>query len=112
MNRSKQKGTAWESKVVGYLRECGWPFAERRALAGSLDKGDLTGIPGLCCEMKSAARIDLSGWLDEAEVERDNAGARIGVAWIKRRGHTSAGKGYVVMSGETFVQLLVEGGYQ
>ena len=36
VNRSKNIGTAGETAVVRYLRDCGgWPNAERRALAGS-----------------------------------------------------------------------------
>ncbi len=112
MTASKQKGTAWESRVVQYLRERGWPHAERRALNGAKDKGDLLGIPGLVVEAKSAARVCLAEWLDQATAERDNAGARHGVVWFKRRGHTSAGRGFVLMDGETFANLLTEAGYQ
>jgi hypothetical protein len=47
MTRSKDKGTAAESLVVKYLQSTYWPHAERRALSGGLDKGDITGTPGL-----------------------------------------------------------------
>ncbi len=113
MSASKQKGTAWESRVVQYLRECGWQGAERRALSGAVDKGDIIGIPdGPVIECKSAARHALAEWLDEATAERDNANARHGVVWFKRRGYASPGRAFVLMDGETFTNLLAEAGYR
>lgn len=111
MSVQKKKGTAWESAIVTYLRQKGFIHAERRALSGSADQGDLTGIPGLVVEAKSVSRLDLSGWLDEAELERDNAGADIGVVWLKRRGYTNPGRAYVLMSGDDLVWLLKSAGY-
>lgn len=46
MSKSKAKGTAAESAVVKYLREQGWPSAERRALNGASDRGDIAGVVG------------------------------------------------------------------
>lgn len=111
MSANKARGTRWESAVVAFLVEHGWPHAERRALHGTNDLGDVVGIPGVVIEAKSQARHSLAEWLTEAEVERDRAGARIGVAWFKKRGATSPGRGYVLMSGETFVELLREAGW-
>lgn len=111
MSASKRKGTAWESAIVAYLRDKGFTYAERRALSGSADKGDLTGVPGIVVEAKSVSRLDLSGWLDEAEQERDNAHADIGIVWIKRRGHTSPGRAYAVLSGDDLTWLLKSAGY-
>ena len=111
MSAAKKRGTAWETAIVNYLRDKGFTYAERRALAGRHDQGDLTGIPGICVEAKSVSRLDLSGWLDEAETERDNARADVGLVWIKRRGHTSPGRAYVLMSGDDLVWLLKSAGY-
>lgn len=107
MNAAKAKGTRWESAIVAFLAERGWVNAERRALHGTQDKGDVVGIPGVVIEAKSAARLDLAGWLAEAEAERVNDRARWGVVWAKRRGKTSPSDGYVLMSGRTFVELLL-----
>lgn len=106
MNRSKAKGTAAESAVVAYLREHGYPYVERRALGGSLDKGDLAGIPGLVCEIKAHKTMSLSEWVDEAEVERKNDGACVGVVWHKRVRKGSPGDWYVTMTGANFLRLL------
>lgn len=106
MSASKDRGTRWESRVVDFLRKSGWPSAERRALGGSKDRGDIAGIPFTVIEAKSVARLDLSGWLDEAEKERDNDQADIGAVWIKRRGTQDPGRSYVLMSGDDFAWLL------
>lgn len=108
---AKKAGTSWESAIVDGLIAFGWPYAERRRLSGSADKGDIAGIPGLVIEAKNTRQMDLAGAVDEALCERDNAGAAHGVAWLKRRGRTSAAGGYVVMDGSTFMALLKEAGY-
>lgn len=111
MSAVRSKGTRWETAIVDYLRAHGAPHAERRATAGAKDRGDVAGIPGLVIEAKSHTAMNLAGWLDEAEAERANDGAGLAVVWHKRRGKTSAGDGYVTMTGATFVQLLIEAGY-
>jgi hypothetical protein len=111
MSRNRAKGTTWESSIVAFLREHGAPHAERRALGGSKDRGDIAGIPGVVVEAKSAAKVELGVWLAEAEAERVNDGADLAVVWHKRRGKTSAGDGYVTMSGATLLFLLKAAGY-
>lgn len=111
MSREKQKGTSWETAIVNYLREVGWPHVERRATTGVLDRGDIAGLPDLVIEAKNAARVELAGWLDEATREAVNAKAAFGVVWFKRRGRRSPGCGFVLMSGNTFARLLHKGGW-
>lgn len=111
MSRNRAKGTSWESAVVTYLRGRGWPHAERRALSGANDRGDVAGVIGVVIECKNAAKVELAAWLDEASAERDNDRADLGVAWFKRRGKTNPGKGFVVMDGDTFTWLLRSAGY-
>lgn len=111
MSASRAKGTAFETAVVAYLRERGWVGAERRALNGNRDRGDVTGVVGLVVEVKSAARLELSAWLEEAQVEAANDHADLGVVWIKRRGRSHPARGYVVMDGHTFTELLKRAGY-
>lgn len=111
MSRSKDKGTNWETTIVRFLRDNGVPHAERRALGGTLDRGDIAGIPGVVFEAKNASRITLSEWLAEAEAERANDHATYGIVWAKRTGKTSPADGYVIMTGAALVQLLTEAGY-
>lgn len=112
MNRSKAKGTAWESAIVACLIAAGWPDAERRALKGILDKGDVAGVHhDVVIEAKNEKTICLAAYLDEANHEAENAGAGIGVAWFKRRGKVNPLDGYVLMDGTTFLWLLRRAGY-
>jgi hypothetical protein len=108
VNRSKQKGTAAETAIVGYLRTNGFPYAERRALAGNTDKGDVAGIPGVVIEAKACAKMELASWVDEATVEGRNAKATIAAVWHKRRGKGSPADWYVTVTGETFLHLIAE----
>ncbi|MCW2957153.1 MAG: hypothetical protein JWO69_2022 [Thermoleophilia bacterium] len=109
-NPSKAKGTAWESRLVDYLKPH-WPHVERRTLSGSKDRGDIAGLVGVVVEAKDCRTVTLGAWLDEAEVEKANDGADVGVVWAKRRGKTDPGAGFVVMSGQQFVDLLLDAGY-
>ena len=105
-NPSKAKGTAWETAVVTWLRANGFPYAERRTLAGANDKGDVSGVPGVVLECKATKTITLSTFVDELLVEMANAQADIGAVVIKRRGTTDVGRAYAVMPMDVFVRLI------
>lgn len=124
MSRSKDIGTHWESEVVACLKRFvrhpptpllpdprRWPHVERRALQGSVDKGDISGIPGVMIECKAEKRINLAGYAKEVEDQTRNASADIGVAWVKRPRKARAEDGYVVMSGSMFMKMLAEAGH-
>jgi hypothetical protein len=101
----KRKGSAFERDVVGYLREHGFPDAERAYGAGRPeDVGDIAGIPGVTVECKATKSIDLAGFVDEAEHERLNARQPVAVVVVKRRGKSTA-QAYVVMDLVTFARL-------
>ena len=110
MNRSKVKGTRWESAVVDFLRAY-WPHVERRALSGTADKGDIAGIVGVVVEAKAHATWHPSAWLRELDVEVGNAAADVGVVWAKVAGKAAAGDGVVLMRPAQFVALLKAAGY-
>ena len=110
MSRSRQKGTAWETAVVTYLRGQGWPYVERRALAGKNDRGDIAGIPGLVIECKATKEHDLAGWCRELETEIVNDGATTGAVVIKRRNQPTAAA-YTVLTLDRYTALLKEAGY-
>lgn len=98
-NKPRAIGTAAESAVVTFLRGNGWPSAERRQLRGILDAGDITGTPSIAWEVKGgeAARTASDGlirlWLDQAETERVNARADVGVLVVVRKGVGPANAG-------------------
>lgn len=111
MSRNKSKGTSFETLVVRFLADHGFPYAERRALAGINDLGDITGTPGIVWECKNHKTLAFSEWLIEAEVERANAAADYGIVVAKRRGRGDAGEQYAVMTVADMVRLLKQAGY-
>src|ERR1044072_112747 len=82
--KSKAKGTAAEREVVNYLQQW-WPTAERRALSGNKDKGDVPGISGVVVEIKAAERPLLASWKAETLNEQANAGATACMLVVKRK---------------------------
>lgn len=97
--RPKDIGTAAETAVVRYLQGNGFPHAERRALRGTYDCGDVTGIPGVVIEVKGgkaakcASDGQVAAWLAETETERLNARADVGVLVMARAGIGPANAG-------------------
>lgn len=115
MSKSKAKGTLFERQVVEYLQANGFPQAERRALAGSNDRGDVSGIDGWVLEVKNHARMELAEWMDEAWREAANAGSSapghtVDAAVIHKRRMTSTAGSYVTIPLWLFTLLLRDRG--
>jgi hypothetical protein len=101
VNKSKNRGTAYETAVVRYARENGFLLAERRALAGNLDKGDALLCPGVIVECKAHATVTdglIREWLAETQREKANANASVGILVIKRP-RKAIGDSYAVLAG-------------
>jgi hypothetical protein len=63
------------------MHAAGRVTVERHALHGRYDIGDIDGIPGLVTSVKfvgKGAPMDLSGWLNELQLMRDNLARRQG----------------------------------
>jgi hypothetical protein len=111
--RPKDIGTAAETAVVRYLRAHGFPHAERRALTGAYDQGDVTGIPGVVIEVKggkaakTASDGQVAAWLAETETERVNARADVGVLVMARAGigPANAGRWWAVLDNHALTLL-------
>ena len=90
MNRSKAIGTAAETAVVRASRARGFPWADRVALHGRSDVGDIYLCPGVIVEVKGgdwarkASDTLIDDWLSETERERINAGAAVGFLVVQR----------------------------
>lgn len=112
---AKAAGTRFETLVAKFLAErLNDDRIERRAKNGSKDRGDLTGLRTIrggrvAAELKDTARLSLSHWINEAEIERGNDDACVGVVIHKRHGVGTPSEQYVTMTLETFARLL-EGG--
>ena len=111
MTASKQKGTAFETLVVRYLRDNGFPYAERAPLSGNKDRGDITGTPGLVWACKNAKTHRLGEWLDETYVELQNAGADHGILVVKRPRFGAASEAFAILRLEDMADLLKAAGY-
>lgn len=113
MSKSKQKGTAAETAVVKHLEAAGWPYVERRALNGALDRGDIAGIPGVCLEVKAHATYAIPAWLKELETEVANDRAAHGILIVKPRGvgASRVGDWWAISTLDAHVALLREAGY-
>ena len=113
MSKAKQKGTSAESALVKYLQANGFPMAERRALTGSLDQGDITGTPCLAWEVKNHKAYHIPEWLRETEIETGNAKADFGILAVKPNGVGlgNAGQWWAIMTMDQMVKLLREEGY-
>jgi hypothetical protein len=117
-NPSKARGTQAESSVAAYFRKRGWPFAERRTLSGSADKGDLAGIHGIAGtfvgEVKSCKTVNVPGWLREAAAEQANAGASVSAVISKPRGigHDRVGEWHAFLTVRQLCDLLAAAGYR
>lgn len=109
-------GKKFEADLMKHLREEGFD-AERLRLSGSEDEGDLvirtpTSHHPLIIEAKRTKRMNIGGWVKEAQTERDN--------YAKHRGlqrpphfvvvHYARGKGlggsYVTTTMDEFTRWL------
>lgn len=112
-NRPKQIGTATETALVRYFRARGWPRADRLALRGSGDIGDIGLDPRLCIEVKggkaaeTASDTQVTWWLVEAQREAEAKGAALPILIMKRKGVGAAncGRWWAVMTSENYDAL-------
>jgi len=101
MSKARAKGTSYESEIVAYLRENGFPDAKRNELNSPL--GDIGNVP-IVVECKNHKEMTLSTWMNQAEVSGGKANKFFAV-FHKRRGK-NASKSYVTMSLDQFIELL------
>ena len=108
---AKKAGTAFETLVVGYLRNVLHDERiERRAKSGAKDRGDISGLihmgGRIVVECKNTTRTNLAGWATEAEVERGNDDAVAGIVVHKRHGKGQPGDQWVTMTLADFASIL------
>lgn len=107
MSRQKQKGTAFETAIVEYLQNqlCD-DTIERRALNGTADRGDISGVTfcghRMVLECKNKVEMRLAEYISEAENEAYNDRAIYYAVVHKKRGvgittAQTVGQQYVTM---------------
>lgn len=107
---AKKAGSSFERLVADYLRDHVDDRIDRRPKTGAKDRGDIGGVRTpygrVVVECKNTSRACLSEWVGEAEIERGNDDALVGVVVHKRRGRAAAGEQYVTMRLADFAALL------
>ena len=88
---AKKAGTAFETAIAKYLAAYLDKPIERRAKTGAKDRGDIAGVTTyynkpVVVECKNEQRMRISTYLNEAEIEKNNADAYASFVAIKRKG--------------------------
>lgn len=118
--RQKAKGSAFEREIVHWLRDNGFPYAERGVAGATDDIGDIIGTPNLVWECKNQKAMNLSQWVNELEEEIRNQENRYvtasglhvtGAVIHKRRGTTSPGEYYATTTLSRWTRLVKEANY-
>lgn len=122
-NKHKAKGTSFETLLVNYLKEQGFPHARRTALAGENDAGDIHGVVQNCvvqnCDIpskeiaiqaKNQKAFKLSEWLNDTVKQASKLHMGIPLLVVKRpgKGAAAVGDSYAVMRLEDMLLLLKE----
>lgn len=107
---AKSAGTAFETLIAGYLALHVDDRIERRRLSGSKDRGDLSAwrFAGrrIVAECKDyGGQLKPGPWIGEAEVQRLNDDAQVGLVIAKRRGTTDPGDQFVLMTLRDLIAL-------
>ena len=101
---SRRKGSRAEVAVVHALRRAGWDADTSRNVLEGRRTGDDVVWDGPCSiEVKDVARMDLSGWLTQAEA---NAGERVPMVVHKKRGKAKAEDWYCTLTFGDLLRLL------
>lgn len=110
MSRSKARGTSFERLLAdGFAAALDDDRIDRAPLRGNADRGDIAGVANpfgkIAVEAKNVARLDLGGWVREADTERGNLDANAGVVIHKRRGKGQFLDQFVTMTVRDFLAI-------
>ena len=108
---ARAAGTRFERAVADYLAAHIDDRIDRRAKTGSKDRGDIGGVRTphggrVVVECKDVVRTALADWVGEADTQRGNDDALVGVVIHKRRGVTDPAAQYVTCTVADLVALL------
>ncbi|WIA99715.1 hypothetical protein [Curtobacterium sp. MCBA15_012] len=108
---ARKAGQMFERSVADYLRDELDDRIDIRPKNGRNDRGDIGGVrtprgERVVIECKNHQTMRLGPWLNEAEQERGNDDARIGVVVHKRHRTAAPGEQFVTMTLADLVLLL------
>lgn len=109
---ARKAGQQFERSIANYLRDELDDRIDIRPKNGKNDRGDIGGVrtprgARVVLELKNHATMSLGSWLNEAETERGNDDAALGIVVHKRRGIATAGDQYVTMTLDDLIKLLM-----
>jgi len=106
---AKAAGSRFERSIADYLAQHVDDRIDRRVKTGAKDRGDIAGwrYAGrrIVAECKDVVRTSIGTWVAEAEVERGNDDAHVGLVIHKRRGTADPGDQYVTMTLRDLIAL-------
>jgi hypothetical protein len=113
---AKQAGARFERLIADALALHVDDRIDRRVKTGNKDRGDIGGLRfpdvfnqrthRVVVECKDVARLNLSGWVNEADIERGHDDALVGLVIHKRRGHGDPLDQYVTMTVRDLVAFI------
>lgn len=107
---ARAAGPRFERSIADYLATHVDDRIDRRVKNGSKDRGDLSNwrFAGrrIVAELKDCARLDLAGWIREAQIEKGNDDAHVALVVHKRRGVSDPGAQYVTTTLRELLALL------
>jgi Holliday junction resolvase len=102
---SRRKGNKAEQDVARVLREAGYDAVTSRSAQGFQAGADILSDFPACIEVKNQARLDLSGWWTQAQLQAQDAPA---VVVHKRVGRGDPLDWWVTMDFRTLLRLVGE----
>lgn len=91
-NPNGRKGAETERMVARYLRENGFPLADRRLREGRADdQGDIDGVPFTTIQVKYWAENRLQKWVDDTLRQRAMAGTPLCLLVVRKQYRAVAG---------------------
>ena len=107
---AKKAGSTFERQIADYLAAHVDDRIDRRVKTGSLDRGDIGGLRHMghrvVIEAKNTAKTSLGTWASEAEAERGNDDALVGLVVHKRHGRGAPADQWVTLTVGELVALL------
>lgn len=107
---AKAAGARFERMIADYLAAHVDDRIDRRVKTGAKDKGDIAGVRHMgqrvVVECKDVMKLNISGWVNEAQIEAGNDDAIVGLVVHKRRGTSDPGDQYVTCTLRDLVALL------
>lgn len=104
-SRAVRARGAKAAEQIAQLFAVDFPGAERRALHGAYDRGDIINVIDLAIEAKAVKVLSLGTWVDEAMVEAINAKVTWHVVAHKRKSKGQARDWFATMNLSAFVKM-------